>query len=83
MAKRLEDPQIDETLSSNLLNSSLYILGRHDMIACSGKDCKVRFEGNKLHEIVDGAGHSVTLSLAAGTFFELTFDWLEKQGLAP
>lgn len=62
---------------------ALYVLGRHDAIACQGQDCAARFAGTDWHLIVDGAGHSLNLSLAAPTFFDATFDWLQAQGLAP
>lgn len=62
---------------------ALYVLGRYDVIACEGQDCQERFAGTDWHEIVEGAGHSINLSNGAGAFFELTFEWLEGQGLAP
>lgn len=62
---------------------SVYFLGQHDAIACEGQDCGERFAGTDRHVIVPGAGHSINLSLAAPAFFDLTFAWLEAQGLAP
>jgi pimeloyl-ACP methyl ester carboxylesterase len=62
---------------------ALYVLGRFDAIACQGQDCRERFAGTERHLIIDGAGHSLNLSLAAPAFFDATLDWLTDRGLAP
>ena len=62
---------------------TLYVLGRYDAIACQGQDCNDRFAGNDWHLIIDGAGHSLNLSLAAPVFFDATFAWLAENNLAP
>jgi hypothetical protein len=62
---------------------SVHFLGQYDVIACEGQDCFERFAGTDYHVVVPDAGHSLNLSLQASTFFDLTFDWLAANELAP
>jgi len=75
--------QSDESSRADYSGRSLYVIGQFDAIACQRQDCNEYLSGSTAHYIVHGAGHSLNLSRYAKDFFDVTFDWLSREGFAP
>lgn len=61
---------------------TLYVLGRHDLIACAGTaDCRTDPNGAGVDYVVPDSGHSINVSRGAPRFYARTLRWLSEQGL--
>lgn len=61
----------------------LYVLGRHDAIACAAAagDCEIAPSARGADYIVPDSGHSINVSNGAPLFYERTFRWLAELGI--